>query len=85
VQAHLRLDRAVRVADVELVGHRVGRHGHALLVDRDPAVAVVAHEADERRHVAEVVHGLLVALARVNGTAEAPSAVVYCTPSSRKP
>ena len=60
VQADLRLERAAGVADVELVGQRVPGDGVAVGVQRDPAVAVVADQADERAGVGEVDHRLLV-------------------------
>ena len=60
VQARLRVDRPVRVAHVELVGEVVVRDRLAVRVDLDPAVAVVAQQADEGAAVADPLHHLLV-------------------------
>ena len=48
---------------VDRVVDRIGDDRLAGLVDRDPAVAVVAGQRDERRAVAERLHQLLVLLA----------------------
>ena len=62
VQADLRVDRPMRVADVQLVGEVVVRDGLAVRVDVDAAVAAVAQQADERPAVAHLLHHLLVPL-----------------------
>ena len=64
VQADLGLERAARRGDVDRVGQRVERHAHrGRLVEHDLALAVVADQADERGHVAEVLEEGLVLLA----------------------
>ena len=60
VQAGLCVDRPVRVAHVQLVGEVVVRDRLAVRVDLDPAVAVVAQQADEGPAVAHLLHHLLV-------------------------
>jgi hypothetical protein len=61
------LEREPQVADVEIVGDRVVDLGVPRGVDRDPAVAALANQADQRRRVIPGAHAALVLLPRPPG------------------
>ena len=59
--------RAPQVLDVHAVLHRIVRDRLPALVQLDPTVPAVAHDADERRVASHVAHQLLVTASRLPG------------------